>query len=89
MASAQLARPALHAGDARPAAFATPAVGAGSARARSTATGSSSHDLLASPPLLSLWRAPIDNDRIPGLAATWDALGLAHLQRTLVAHGGD
>jgi len=43
------------------------------------------HALLASPPRLSLWRAPTDNDRIPGLAADWDALGLAHLERTLVS----
>jgi beta-galactosidase len=41
------------------------------------------HALLAAPPLLSLWRAPTDNDRIPGLAAEWDRLGLADLTRVL------
>lgn len=41
------------------------------------------HELIAAPPLLSLWRAPTDNDRIPGLAAEWDALGLANLTRVL------
>jgi beta-galactosidase len=66
-----------------PAAFATPAAGAVS-RALLDGDGLLVDDLLASPPLLSLWRAPTDNDRIPGLAATWDALGVAHLQRTLV-----
>ncbi len=74
---------ALQAAPETPAAFATSAAGAGS-RAPLDADGLLIHDLLASPPLLSLWRAPIDNDRIPGLAATWDALGVAHLQRTLV-----
>ena len=39
------------------------------------------HELIAAPPLLSLWRAPTDNDRVPGLAAEWDALGLAGLTR--------
>ncbi len=41
------------------------------------------HDLLASPPRLSLWRAPTDNDRIPGLAGEWERLGLPELGRTL------
>ncbi len=41
------------------------------------------HELLAAPPLLSLWRAPTDNDRIPGLAAAWDRLGVAGLTRVL------
>jgi beta-galactosidase len=41
------------------------------------------HDLLAAPPLLSLWRAPLDNDRVPGLAAEWDRLGVANLARVL------
>jgi beta-galactosidase len=39
------------------------------------------HRLLASPPELSLWRAPTDNDRIGGMGAAWEAWGLAHLQR--------
>ncbi len=64
--------------------FAPPAAGAG-ARAPVDGDGLLAHELLASPPLLSLWRAPTDNDRIPGLAATWDGLGLARLERTLVA----
>ncbi len=41
------------------------------------------HDLVTAPPRLSLWRAPTDNDRIPGLAAEWERLGLAELARTL------
>ena len=41
------------------------------------------HDLLAAPPLLSLWRAPTDNDRIPGLAAEWERLGVDRLTRIL------
>ena len=41
------------------------------------------HDLLAVPPLLSLWRAPTDNDRIPGLAAEWERLGVDRLTRIL------
>ena len=41
------------------------------------------HELLAAPPRLSLWRAPTDNDRIPGLAAEWDRLGVADLTRVL------
>jgi beta-galactosidase len=75
---------ALRSAPERPAAFATPAAGAGPG-APVDADGLLVHELLAAPPLLSLWRAPTDNDRIPGLAATWDALGLAHLERTLVA----
>src|SRR5579859_2978887 len=42
------------------------------------------HPLLAAPPLLCLWRAPTDNDRIGGMAARWDAWGLSHLQRDVV-----
>ena len=68
----------------RPGALVVPLGGAASG-ALVDADGLLVHELLASPPLLSLWRAPTDNDRIPGLAATWDALGLAHLERTLVA----
>ncbi len=43
------------------------------------------HPLLASPPVLALWRAPTDNDRIGGQAAAWDAVGLDHLERRLVS----
>lgn len=35
------------------------------------------HPLLAVSPRLSLWRAPTDNDRFGGLAATWSTRGLA------------
>ena len=41
------------------------------------------HDLLAAAPRLSLWRAPTDNDRIAGLAAAWDAWGVADPERHL------
>jgi beta-galactosidase len=72
------------------AALATPTAGVASAGGTGShplvdGDGLLVHELLASPPRLSLWRAPTDNDRIPGLAATWDAQGLAHLERTLVA----
>jgi beta-galactosidase len=40
---------------------------------------------LAAGPRLCLWRAPTDNDRIAGLAAAWDAWGVADLERRLVA----
>ncbi|HEX5588702.1 MAG TPA: glycoside hydrolase family 2 TIM barrel-domain containing protein [Candidatus Limnocylindrales bacterium] len=40
---------------------------------------------LATAPRLSLWRAPTDNDRIAGLAASWDEWGVAELDRRLVA----
>ncbi|MFG1679623.1 glycoside hydrolase family 2 TIM barrel-domain containing protein [Nonomuraea sp. NPDC049269] len=42
------------------------------------------HPLLASPPMLSLWRAPTDNDRLGGHAARWAAQGLPELSRSLV-----
>ncbi|MFC0549312.1 glycoside hydrolase family 2 TIM barrel-domain containing protein [Planotetraspora thailandica] len=48
------------------------------------------HPLLASPPTLSLWRAPTDNDRIGGHAARWEELGLHALTREpldVVRHG--
>lgn len=41
------------------------------------------HPLLATPPRLSLWRAPTDNDRIGGLAAQWDEWGLRSLTRSV------
>jgi beta-galactosidase len=49
------------------------------------ADGSLVHELLAAPPRLALWRAPTDNDRIPGLAAEWERLGLPSLERALEA----
>ena len=55
------------------------------------ADGSLIEDLLASPPRLSLWRAPTDNDRIGGFGARWTALGIDRLERTLESSetGGD
>jgi len=37
------------------------------------------HPLLASAPTLSLWRAPTDNDRVPGLGEVWKQQGLPEL----------
>jgi beta-galactosidase len=42
------------------------------------------HPLLAAAPVLSLWRAPTDNDRAGGAAARWEAWGLAAPARRLV-----
>lgn len=42
------------------------------------------HPLLASPPVLSLWRAPTDNDEIGGMAARWRDWGLDALVRKVV-----
>ncbi len=39
------------------------------------------HPLLASPPDLCLWRAPTDNDRIGGMAAAWESVGVDRLER--------
>jgi beta-galactosidase len=39
------------------------------------------HPLFASPPSLSLWRAPTDNDRIGGMAQAWSSWGLDRLDR--------
>jgi beta-galactosidase len=43
------------------------------------------HDMLASPPRLSLWRAPTDNDRIGGFGRQWRDWGLDRLERRLVS----
>lgn len=43
------------------------------------------HPLLASPPVLSLWRAPTDNDVLGGMAERWRTLGLDRAERELVA----
>jgi beta-galactosidase len=43
------------------------------------------HPLLSAPPALSLWRAPTDNDRIPGIGRTWEEWGLGDLTRSLVS----
>jgi beta-galactosidase len=42
------------------------------------------HELLASPPRLSLWRAPTDNDRIGGQARSWRDWGVDELTRGAV-----
>jgi len=41
------------------------------------------HPLLAAAPVLSLWRAPTDNDRAGGAAARWEDWGLVSPLRTL------
>jgi len=43
-----------------------------------------SHPRLASAPTLSLWRAPTDNDRVGGLAISWQDRGLQALSRRVV-----
>jgi beta-galactosidase len=63
--------------------------GAGTARGDSPpnldAEGRLRHPLLASSPILSLWRAPTDNDRIGGMAEMWQSVGLDRLERRLVS----
>ncbi|HEY7589636.1 MAG TPA: glycoside hydrolase family 2 TIM barrel-domain containing protein, partial [Candidatus Limnocylindrales bacterium] len=49
------------------------------------AAGQLAHPLLASPPTLSLWRAPTDNDRIGLAGALWSASGIDRLDRRLVS----
>jgi len=41
------------------------------------------HPLLATPPTLSLWRAPTDNDRIGRFGARWTEQGVDRLERRL------
>ncbi|WP_416971213.1 glycoside hydrolase family 2 TIM barrel-domain containing protein [Streptomyces sp. 4F14] len=43
------------------------------------------HPLLTSPPVLSLWRAPTDNDELGGIASRWRAWGLDQLVREVVS----
>jgi beta-galactosidase len=43
------------------------------------------HPLLTAAPVLSLWRAPTDNDELGGMAARWRAWGLDALVRKVVA----
>jgi beta-galactosidase len=43
------------------------------------------HPLLAAPPALAIWRVPTDNDRIGGMAAEWERLGIDRLERRLVS----
>ena len=45
------------------------------------ADGRLRHPLLATPPTLSLWRAPTDNDRIGGFAERWESQGVDRLER--------
>jgi beta-galactosidase len=49
------------------------------------------HPLLSAPPVLSLWRAPTDNDRIGLAAGQWQATGTDALERRLssIEQGGD
>jgi beta-galactosidase len=49
------------------------------------AEGDLSYELLATPPRLSLWRAPTDNDRIGGMAARWRDWGVTDLARSVVS----
>jgi beta-galactosidase len=74
----------IHAGTtelARPAA--APVTGAG-AGIKLDADGLLVHELLATAPRLSLWRAPTDNDRIMGLRKQWSEQGVNELSRTNV-----
>ena len=48
------------------------------------ADGRSTHPLLAAAPTLALWRAPTQNDRIGGMAASWERLGLDDMARRLL-----
>ncbi len=73
-------------GTVEPAARPSPAALPSSAAPFSVdADGRLVHPLLAAPPVLTLWRAPTDNDRFGGISAAWDAAGLDRLERRLVA----
>ena len=52
----------------------------GAAAIELDADGYLTHPLLAAGPRLALWRAPTDNDRFGGIAARWEAAGLADLR---------
>ena len=65
--------------DVAAAAAAAPAADGG-ASIELDADGYLRHPLLAAGPGLSLWRAPTDNDRFGGIAARWEAAGLADLR---------
>ncbi|WP_369231690.1 glycoside hydrolase family 2 TIM barrel-domain containing protein [Streptomyces sp. R21] len=43
------------------------------------------HPLLTAPPVLSLWRAPTDNDELGGMASRWRKWGLDTLVRKVVS----
>lgn len=64
---------------------AQPSADGGDASAVVGDDGTIRHPLLAASPVLSLWRAPTDNDRIGGMAAAWSATGIDRLERRLVA----
>jgi beta-galactosidase len=72
---------------AAPSAVEPEGVGPGNnaARPQLDAEGRLVHPLLATPPALSLWRAPTDNDRIGGMGAKWAAWGLDRLERRLLS----
>ncbi|WP_345672895.1 glycoside hydrolase family 2 TIM barrel-domain containing protein, partial [Streptomyces phyllanthi] len=55
------------------------------ARPETDADGLLLHPLLTAPPLLSLWRAPTDNDLLGGMADRWRALGLDRPVRETVS----
>ena len=59
--------------------------GAGAGAVELDADGRLVHPLLTAAPMLTLWRAPTDNDRIGGMAELWAAAGLDRLTRRLVA----
>ncbi|MCC7492353.1 MAG: DUF4981 domain-containing protein [Fimbriimonadaceae bacterium] len=51
--------------------------------------GSAAQPLLLAGPTLRAWRAPTDNDRIPGVARRWRAAGLDRLPHTVQELRGD
>ncbi len=57
----------------------------GAAEAPIDDAGNLVHPAFATAPALALWRAPTDNDRIGGMAADWERLGLDRLDRQLVS----
>ncbi|MFI0816585.1 glycoside hydrolase family 2 TIM barrel-domain containing protein [Streptomyces sp. NPDC021098] len=65
----------------RPAPPAVTASGPAVRAAPVDAQGLLRHPLLTSPPVLSLWRAPTDNDLLGGAADHWHSLGLDRLTR--------
>jgi beta-galactosidase len=76
----QLRVPTFEAGTGGESAPVAPA-GAWSAAVSVDDDGLLRHRDLASPPGLSLWRAPTDNDRIGGMAEAWTKAGLDRLGR--------
>jgi beta-galactosidase len=64
-------------------------VAAGESGVEVDAEGLLVHPQLTAAPLLSLWRAPTDNDRIGGMAEDWHAWGLDDLTRTFTSVSRD